>query len=98
MYKARRNSLQSCSTLHQRCTVDTQRCSAVRVSVKQRGGGLRSGGGRDMMRARQTLDSNAVFSSSLCSPPYFFTYRGTSLIRKRPPLGRYSRAMPRALW
>ena len=25
-------------------------------------------------------------------------YRGTSLIRKRPPLGPYSRAMPRALW
>jgi hypothetical protein len=26
------------------------------------------------------------------------TYRGTSLIRKRTPLGTYSRAMPRALW
>ncbi|KAJ1493853.1 hypothetical protein T484DRAFT_2652725 [Baffinella frigidus] len=25
-------------------------------------------------------------------------YRGTSLIRKRPPPGPYSRAMPRALW
>ena len=25
-------------------------------------------------------------------------YRGTSLIRKRPPLGPYNRAMPRALW
>ena len=31
-------------------------------------------GGRDIMRARQTLDSNAVFSSSLCSPPEFCTY------------------------
>ena len=25
-------------------------------------------------------------------------YRGTSLIRKRAPLGHYSRTMPRALW
>ena len=25
-------------------------------------------------------------------------YRNTSLIRKRPPLGPYSRHMPRALW
>ena len=25
-------------------------------------------------------------------------YRGTSPIRKRPPLGPYSRAMPRGLW
>ena len=25
-------------------------------------------------------------------------YRGTSLIRNRPPLGPYSRTMPRALW
>ena len=28
----------------------------------------------------------------------FPLYRGTSLIRKRPPVGPYSRAMPRALW
>jgi hypothetical protein len=27
-----------------------------------------------MMRDRQTLDSDAVSSSSLCSPPEFFTY------------------------
>ena len=25
-------------------------------------------------------------------------YRGTSLMRKRTPLGPYSRTMPRALW
>ena len=32
------------------------------------------------------------------SPTSRRSYRGTSLIRNCPPLGTYSRAMPRALW
>ena len=41
---------------------------------------------------------------SLQKPPaghrnyQILSYRGTSLIRKRPPLGPYSRTMPRNIW
>jgi hypothetical protein len=34
---------------------------------------------------------------STCALP-FGVYRGTSLIRKRRPLGTFSKPMPRALW
>jgi len=53
---------QSCSTLHSGHTA-LLCCACEREAVGE--GGLRSGGGRDIMRARQTLDSNAVFSSTL---------------------------------
>ena len=40
------------------------------------------------------------YASCLLIGPYsraIFTYRGTSLVRKRTPLGPYSRPMPRVL-
>jgi len=47
------------------------------------------------------LPSDAFTGSVLCAPPgeglRVEGFRGTSLIRKRPPLGPYGRPMPRGL-
>jgi len=42
------------------------------------------------------LKASAIFSCS-SSRPHTYPYRGTSLIRKRTPLGPYCRPMPRVL-
>ena len=52
-------------------------------------------------KGRNELDWVGVDTLSLwCFTPtaVYNTYRGTSLIRNSPPLGPYSRPMPRALW
>ena len=47
---------------------------------------------RHMQQTREVRSSPEAY---LCPRQ---VYRGTSLIRNRPPLGPYSRALPRALW
>ena len=61
------------------------------------------GGGRDdadhqlgVYMAAVLVETNVSLPITLSSQ--FLKYRGTSLIRKRRPLGPYNSPMPRALW
>ena len=59
------------------------------------------GPSRTVVLVLMMLERDLRFSRAPTSLPgglHTVEYRGTSLIRQRPPLGPYSRAMPRAPW
>ena len=70
-----------------RCTAETFHRAAGWVGVEER------------YPPRQTSKVGSFSTQTRTYvTPNVFEYRGTSLIRKRHPVGPYSRVMPRALW
>ena len=46
----------------------------------------------------QAWQSKVLLRTGLTRECHATPYRGTSLTKKRPPLGPYNRPMPRAVW